>query len=95
MGLELKDAKTRITHSLETKKETGNEVGFDFLGYTIRQFKVGKYQSKTKKSFKLIIKPSKKSVKSHYRDMAEVIERILYRTLFDYSMTIWNATGIT
>jgi RNA-directed DNA polymerase len=76
MGLELKEAKTRIAHSLEAKEETGKTVGFDFLGYTIRQFNVGKYQSKSKKSFKLIIKPSKASIKSHYRDMAEIIERM-------------------
>src|SRR5713226_3953611 len=38
MGLALKDAKTRFAHTLEAKEECGGNVGFDFLGFTIRQF---------------------------------------------------------
>ena len=36
MGLELKDAKTRFAHTLEAKEECHGNVGFDFLGFTIR-----------------------------------------------------------
>src|SRR5438552_16782691 len=43
MGLELKDAKTRYAHTLEAKEECNGNVGFDFLGFTIRQYPVGKY----------------------------------------------------
>ena len=43
MGLELKEAKTRFAHTLETKEECNGNVGFDFLGCTIRQYPVGKY----------------------------------------------------
>jgi len=43
MGLELKDAKTRFAHTLEAKEECHGNVGFDFLGFTIRQYPVGKY----------------------------------------------------
>ncbi|MGV2827450.1 hypothetical protein [Myxosarcina sp. GI1(2024)] len=58
--LELKPSKTQIVHSqLELDK---HQAGFDFLGFNIRQYKVGKYQlhkychlSKTK-SNQLIIK---------------------------------------
>lgn len=45
MGRELKDAKTRFAHTLEATEECKGNVGFDFLGLTIRQFAVGKYQS--------------------------------------------------
>src|SRR5258708_11424964 len=38
MGLELKPSKTRITH---TRQEYQGHVGFDFLGWTIRQFDGG------------------------------------------------------
>lgn len=39
MGLVLSPKKTRVTHTLTPYE--GN-VGFDFLGYTVRQFYVGK-----------------------------------------------------
>jgi RNA-directed DNA polymerase len=42
MGLELKPSKTRMAHTL---KEVGGKIGFDFLGFTVRQFPVGKYHS--------------------------------------------------
>ena len=38
IGLELKPEKTRIAHTLEEYE--GNKGGFDFLGFTIRQWKV-------------------------------------------------------
>jgi RNA-directed DNA polymerase len=46
MGLELKDTKTRFAHTLEAKEECNGNVGFNFLGFTIRQFPVGKSKSK-------------------------------------------------
>jgi RNA-directed DNA polymerase len=76
MGLELKPSKTRITHTL---KETDGNVGFDFLGFNIRQFRTGISQKRTSgKSgilldFKTIIRPSKEAVKRHYREVATVI----------------------
>src|SRR5207302_2670711 len=39
MGLHLSPKKTRITHTLTPFQ---GQVGFDFLGFTIRQFPVGK-----------------------------------------------------
>ena len=42
MSLELKPSKTRISHTLTPHE--GN-VGFDFLGFNIRQHPVGKHQS--------------------------------------------------
>src|SRR6266481_8840386 len=65
MGLELKDAKTRYAHTLEAKEECGGNVGFDFLGFTVRQFLVGKNQTRTHASYKTIIKPSRSSIQRH------------------------------
>ena len=81
MGLELKPSKTRITHTLD--KYQGS-TGFDFLGFNIRQFRVGKTKWRTsgrgriKLEFKTIIRPSKEAIKRHYREVAQVIHR--YRT---------------
>src|SRR5262249_42623771 len=74
MGLELKDAKTRYAHALEAKEECNGNVGFDFLGCTIRQYPVGKYVSR--KWYATIIKPSKKAIERHYRALAATIERM-------------------
>jgi RNA-directed DNA polymerase len=67
MGLILSPTKTKITHTLTPYN--GN-VGFDFLGYTIRQFPAGKTHTGKNPGgkplgFKTIIKPSKKAVKTH------------------------------
>ncbi|AFZ49129.1 group II intron reverse transcriptase/maturase [Dactylococcopsis salina] len=78
MGLELKPSKTRIAHTLENYEN--EKAGFDFLGFNIRQHKVGKYTSgrDTKGrllGFKTLITPSKESQKKHYRRIAEVIDK--------------------
>ncbi|MDV2996907.1 MAG: hypothetical protein N4J56_006612 [Chroococcidiopsis sp. SAG 2025] len=50
LGLELKPSKTRISHTLNMYEA---RVGLDFLGFTVRQFPVGKYHSgKTRISHK-------------------------------------------
>src|SRR5207244_9141230 len=60
MDLTLKLSKTRITHTFET----GNgQPGFDFLGFYIRQYAVGKTRSGRdnrdhRLGFKTLIKPS-------------------------------------
>ncbi len=75
-GLWLNPKKTRVTHTLTPHE--GN-VGVDFLGFTIRQFPVGKTHSgkkpweKQRLGFKTIIKPSKEAIKRH---MAETKRRI-------------------
>jgi RNA-directed DNA polymerase len=59
-GLELKPSKTHLAHTLE--EHEGNIPGFNFLGFNIRQFPVGKYQSGRNNGnllgFKTIITPS-------------------------------------
>jgi len=77
IGLELKPSKTRLAHTLNKLGDV--ESGFNFLGFNIKQFPVGKYQSgKTRGGllgFKTIITPSKDSKKRHYRKVAEVIDK--------------------
>ncbi|GFQ99997.1 group II intron-encoded protein ltrA [Trichonephila clavata] len=58
VGLELKSSKTKVTHTF--KPFDGQKPGFDFLGFTIRQYPV-----RNKRGYKLIIKPSRNSVKQH------------------------------
>lgn len=78
MGLELKPSKTRLTHTLHN---VGKEkAGFNFLGFNIRQHKVGKYNSgknsqKQLLGFKTIIQPSQDSIKKHYRSMVLIIDK--------------------
>ncbi len=67
VGLELKPEKTKIAHTLEEYE--GNKPGFNFLGFTIRQWKV----KSAKQGFKTLIKPSSKSNKTHYRKLADII----------------------
>ncbi|WP_293144194.1 reverse transcriptase domain-containing protein, partial [Okeania sp. SIO3I5] len=68
VGLELKPEKTKIAHTLE--EYDGNKPGFDFLGFTIRQWK----KKTTKQGFKTLIKPSSKSIKTHYRKLADICD---------------------
>lgn len=73
MGLELKDSKTRISHTLY---DIGDQkAGFDFLGFNIRQYAVSKNATKGGKGYKTLIKPSKKALKTHL----EVIKATLRR----------------
>ena len=67
MGLYMNPKKTRITHTLTPYE--GN-VGFDFLGFSVRQFPVGKTHTGKNTygkplGFKTIIRPSKEAIKRH------------------------------
>jgi RNA-directed DNA polymerase len=75
MGLRLKPSKTRVTHTLD--EHEGNE-GFDFLGFNVRQYRVGRYHTRTyrgKPGFKTLIKPSRKACERHLQEVREVIRR--------------------
>ncbi len=77
MGLELKPSKTRITHTLAPYEGT---VGFEFLGFSIRQYPVGKNHTGTNSQgvplgFKTIIKPSKEAAKRHIVQMKQHIDK--------------------
>ena len=68
MGLELKPSKTKITHTLAPHQ---GQVGFDFLGYEVRQYRVGKTHSK--QGFKTIIKPSREAQKRQLHRIRQIV----------------------
>ncbi|WP_069791837.1 group II intron reverse transcriptase/maturase [Cyanobacterium sp. IPPAS B-1200] len=77
LDLELKPSKTRISH---TYCEYEGNTGFDFLGFNIRQYEVGKtHTGKNGQSlplgFKTIIKPSKDKIKKHIQKIGDVIRK--------------------
>jgi RNA-directed DNA polymerase len=76
IGLELKPSKTRLSHTL--KEYQGNQ-GFDFLGFTIRQFPVGKTHTGTHHGkplgFKTIITPSKEGVQRHLQALRRILQK--------------------
>jgi RNA-directed DNA polymerase len=77
MGLELKPEKTRICHTLDPHE--GIDVGFDFLGFEVRQYRVGYHRSgRSHQGFKTIIKPSKAAQKRHIHQTGQIVHR--YRT---------------
>lgn len=76
VGLVLNEEKTRVGHTVNSIEinDKIEQPGFDFLGFNIRQYKVGKHHSgKSGGSgnsskllgHKTIIKPSKKAIKKH------------------------------
>lgn len=76
MSLELKPSKTRISHTLTPYQ--GN-VGFDFLGFHIRQYLAGKHQSGkngqgNKIGFKTIIRPSREKTALHIESLKNTIK---------------------
>jgi RNA-directed DNA polymerase len=75
IGLELKPSKTRMCHTLESLE--GQPPGFDFLGFNVRQYRVGKYQSGRHNGkllgFKTLIKPSKDAIKRHRQALRQVV----------------------
>jgi RNA-directed DNA polymerase len=77
IGLELKPSKTRITHTLEPYE---GQVGFDFLGCTVRQFRVGRTHSGRERhgrlwGFKTIITPSKVAMHRHVQTLGDLIRK--------------------
>ena len=70
MGLELNLKKTKIVHTSE---------GFNFLGFNVRQYKVGAYRSsKSTKGkilgFNTLITPSSEKVKKHLEKIGKIID---------------------
>ncbi len=77
LGLELKPSKTKIVHTLNELDR--QSPGFDFLGFNVRQYKVGKHKSGKKNDkglgFKTLIKPSKDACSRHHKEIAKVTRR--------------------
>lgn len=73
IGLQLNPTKTCITHTLN---EDEGQAGFDFLGFNIRQYHVGRYKTRTNRGqagFKTLIRPSKEAQKRHLAYLKQVI----------------------
>jgi RNA-directed DNA polymerase len=73
IGLQLNPTKTYIGHTLNKHEK---QAGFDFLGFNIRQYPVGRYKTRTNRGqagFKTLIQPSKKAVKRHLAHLKQVI----------------------
>ena len=75
MGLELKPSKTRLSHTFTKVEEN---VGFNFLGFSIRQYETGQYRSaKNPKGkplgFTTQIQPAKEKQKAHQKRIGEII----------------------
>jgi RNA-directed DNA polymerase len=77
IGLELKPSKTRLSHTLN---EYQGNVGFTFLGFSIRQYPVGRTHTGTRSNgqplgFKTLIKPSKEGVQRHLQALKKILQR--------------------
>jgi RNA-directed DNA polymerase len=73
IGLELHLDKTNVGHTLN--KWLGRKPGFNFLGFNIRQYPLGKHQSK--RGYKTLIKPQKEKVQAHHQRLADIIVEML------------------
>jgi RNA-directed DNA polymerase len=78
MGLVLKPSKTRIGHTLDS---IGGITGCDFLGFHIRHYPVGKYQTGTNRQgtplgFKTHIKPSPAAQRTHLRHLKQEVRNL-------------------
>jgi RNA-directed DNA polymerase len=75
MGLTLNEAKSRIQHTWE-----GDQPGFDFLWFHIRQYRVGQHHSGRHASghrlgFKTLIKPAKANIQVHLAELGRIMRR--------------------
>ena len=76
LGLKLNNTKTRICHTLYDFED--RPAGFDFLGFNIRQYPIGKYvvrKTRVALNFRTLIRPSKSKIKEHFGEIKEVISK--------------------
>jgi RNA-directed DNA polymerase len=78
LGLELKASKTRIAHTLQ---KVDGKAGFDFLGFNIRQYPVGRTKSgRTSQGkllgFKSLTKPSRKAVGKQVEKLRKILHSL-------------------
>ncbi|NES83709.1 MAG: group II intron reverse transcriptase/maturase [Moorea sp. SIO2B7] len=76
MGLMIHPTKTKITHTLN---EYQGHKGFNFLGFNIQQYKVGRTHSGKNRNgeflgHKTIITPAKESIEKHLKDTRRIIQ---------------------
>jgi RNA-directed DNA polymerase len=76
VGLALKKEKTSIKHTLEYFE--GKKPGFDFLGFRVRQYPIGKYQirkSSRALTYRTLIRPTREKVKNHLASLRETFRK--------------------
>ena len=83
IGLELSEAKSRLTHTLELQEDDtiaegfDGKTGFDFLGFTIKQFKTKHRSAKATTGellgYKTLVYPSRKSIKKYQQKLHDLI----------------------
>ena len=71
IGLKLNESKTNIVHSLNS--DNGQKPGFDFLGYTIRQFP----DKNKRRGYKSYTKPSKQGQKEHLLTIKKILRNMI------------------
>jgi RNA-directed DNA polymerase len=80
LGLELSEKKTRITHTLWRGGET---AGFDFLGFHIRQYRVGKHRQPPARygrlPFTTRVTPSKRALREQSAKLRQTIRSMRAR----------------
>lgn len=79
IGLRLKPEKTRITHTLQPELSLDGKSGFDFLGFTVKQY-LTKYHSATAHkenvpNMRTLAYPSAKSLAKHRKRIGDIILR--------------------
>jgi RNA-directed DNA polymerase len=79
VGLEIKPEKTRLTHTLLPEESEDGKAGFDFLGFHIQQYKVGKHKSDRDThgrltGFDTLITPTKEALKVHQLSLKKTID---------------------
>jgi len=75
IGLTLHETKSHVRHTLE-----GEAPGFEFLGFHIRQYRVGTHQSGKRPGgqrlgYKPLIKPAKANIQEHLAALGRIIRR--------------------
>lgn len=96
MGLDMNAKKTTITHTLMPYE---GKVGFDFLGFSVRQFPVGKTHTGKDTvgkplGFKTIIRPSKEAIKRHILALNHRMKKMRsypqWKLIKDLNPVIWG-----
>lgn len=80
MSLEFSQEKTRICHTYQ--EHEGQKPGFDFLGFSFHQFKLGKRDKRIvsggnysrEAEHKTIILPTKEAIKRHKAELSQIID---------------------
>jgi RNA-directed DNA polymerase len=71
MGLRIKAAKTRITHTRDAHE---GQAGFDFLGFHVQQYRMGqRHRHRRKADYKTLIQPSRKAMQRHLDRIKEIV----------------------